>query len=192
VLLILEGCAYRYKVLPDGHRQILAYLLPGDLSDVEFGEDTRADHSVAALIETVVARIPLSQIVAVQVQYPNIQRAFSLILGAERSILRHWLLNVGQRSAVQRVSHFLCEFSSRMIAHGQIEAGQSIRLPLSQAVLADTTGVTTVHVNRVLQQLRRDGLIALRRQQLTILDPVRLARLAEFNEGYLFKERHSS
>jgi CRP-like cAMP-binding protein len=79
-----------------------------------------------------------------------------------------------------------------MLAHGQIEAGQSIRLPLSQAVLADTTGVTTVHVNRVLQQLRRDGLIALRRQQLTILDPVRLARLAEFNEGYLFKERHSS
>jgi CRP-like cAMP-binding protein len=101
-------------------------------------------------------------------------------------------LNIGQRGSLQRISHFLCEISFRLRVHGQIEGGAPIELPLSQAVLADTTGVSKVHINRILQQLRRDGIVELRRNQLTILDPVRLAQLTDFDEGYLLEEHRTS
>lgn len=183
--LILRGFAYRYKLLANGHRQILGFLLPGDLCDLEFADGNRPDHSVAALNDAVVAMISITRIQEIRSRYPNIDTALSLVALAERSILRHWLLNVGQRNAVERITHLMCELAVRLHAVGHHNPDGSLDVPVSQTALADTTGMTTVHVNRTLQRLRKDGLIEVHRNRLTILDPQRLAYLAGFDGDYL-------
>lgn len=183
--LIVQGVAYRYKLLSDGRRQILGYLLPGDLCELELPEGGRPDHSVAALNNALVAIISTGSLVDLRAQYPNIDRACSLMSLTERSILREWLMNVGQRNAVQRISHFFCEMSWRLQAIGRMNADGSVDLPITQGALADTTGLTTVHVNRSLKRLRKDGLIAFHRQRLMILDHSQLAAVAGFNDDYL-------
>lgn len=185
VYLVLRGFAYRYKLLANGHRQILGFLLPGDLCDIEFADGIRPDHSVAALNDAVVATIPVSKINETRRVHPNIDTALSIAASAERSILRHWLLNVGQRNAVRRITHLLCEMAVRLSGVGHHNSDGSVDVPVSQAALADTTGMTTVHVNRSLQRLRRDGLIELYRNRLKIIDPERLADIAGFDGDYL-------
>lgn len=190
VCLILSGMAYRFKFLPNGQRQILGYLIAGELCDVEFAEGSRPDHTVAALSDAQVALVSLETIAEIQAAYPKIRLAFFLAAMVERAILRQWLVNVGQRSALQRVSHFLCELSTRLRELERSQRNEPIHLPVSQAVLADTTGMTTVHLNRTLKSLRGDGLIALRRNRLSILEPERLAEVADFDENYLLQERY--
>jgi CRP-like cAMP-binding protein len=185
IFLINEGFAYRYKLLSDGRRQILGFLLPGDLCDFDAGKNVRHDHFVAAMQDSVVGAIAVADLAGLRASYPNIHKACSLAALVERSILRQWVMNVGQRNAVQRISHLLCEISIRLKAVGQQNDDDSINFPLTQAALADTMGLTTVHVNRSLKQLRKDGLIALRSHRLTILDRARLADLAGFDEDYL-------
>lgn len=185
VFVIIQGFAYRYKLLDDGRRQILGFVLPGDLCDTDAGKSVRHDHFVAAMQESEVGMIAVADLAALRAKYPNINKACSLAAMLERSILRQWVMNVGQRNAVQRISHLLCEISIRLKAVGQENADGSINFPLTQAALADTMGLTTVHVNRSLKQLRKDGLIALRSHRLTILDYGRLADLAGFDEDYL-------
>ncbi|MEO7366213.1 MAG: Crp/Fnr family transcriptional regulator [Sphingomicrobium sp.] len=189
VCLIVEGFAYRYKLTADGRRQILGYLLPGDLCDVEFADGNRSDHSVAVLGGALVASITLTRINELRTLHPRIERAFLLASLAERSILREWLTNVGQRSAVEGISHLICEMLARLRAIGRFSPGLPIELPVSQAAMADSIGVTTVHANRSLKLLRKEGLIAIRRQKLTILNPERLARIAGFDQGYLGLDR---
>lgn len=189
VCLILEGFAYRYKSTADGRRQILGYLIPGDLCEVELRGKGRFDHGVAALSGGKVARIPIAAWTGLRSQFPGIDRGCALASLSERSILREWLMNVGQRNALQRLAHFFCEISARLRAIGHVNPDGSVYFPVSQAALADTTGLTTVHVNRSLKQLRKDGMIHLRRQQLTILDRHRLAQLAEFDGDYLRLKR---
>ena len=190
VYLILQGFAYRYKLLANGHRQILGFLLPGDLCDLDFADGHPADHSVSALNDGVVAMISTARINDLRAVHPNIHSALLLVAMAERSILRHWLLNVGQRNAVERITHLLCELAVRLRAVGHHNRDGSLDVPLSQTALADTTGMTTVHVNRTLQRLRKDGLIELHRNRLTILDPQRLANNAGFNGDYLQHGRY--
>jgi CRP-like cAMP-binding protein len=185
VFLVLEGFAYRYKLLADGRRQILGFLLPGDLSDFDAGNNVRHDHSIAAMQESLVGTVSVADLAALRAKHPNINRACSLASLLERSILRQWVMNVGQRNALQRISHLFCEVSTRLKAVGQQKDDGSITFPVTQAALADTIGLTTVHVNRSLKQLRKDGLIALRSQRLTILDHARLEELAGFDEDYL-------
>jgi CRP-like cAMP-binding protein len=103
----------------------------------------------------------------------------------DEATLREWLLNVGQRSALQRIAHLFCELCVRLTVVGLVDEHETFTLPLTQAELADTTGMTTVHVNRTLQRLRKDKLIATRKGRLTILDFQKLAEISGFNEAYL-------
>lgn len=185
VFLVLEGFAYRYKLLSDGRRQILGFLLPGDFCNLDFAYDGHADHFVAAMQETRIGVILISDLSELRAKYPNVDKACSLALLFERSILRQWIVNVGQRNAVQRLGHLFCEVSFRMRAIARQNEDDSINFPLTQAAIADTIGLTTVHVNRSLKKLRTDGLIAFRSQCLTILDHDRLVDLSGFDEDYL-------
>ena len=183
--LILHGMAYRYKYLPSGQRQILGYLIPGDMFDPHFVIRNHPDHSVALLSDALVAMIPVDEVKNVTVRFPRIARAFLLATLLDGAILREWLLNVGQRDAFQRLSHFLCEISIRLTAIGMVDRDGSIAFPINQEMLADTTGLTPVHINRTLRRLRSEHLIVLQQRRLTIIDPEGLAKVADFDRNYL-------
>ena len=185
VYLIVRGMACRYKLLSNGQRQVLGYLIPGDLCDVNFLRLSKSDHSVALLSDALVVKIPMRQMVDLLTCYPRIERALALAALLDIAILREWLLNVGQRNALQKLSHFFCEMMVRLSAIDQTHGDGSFDLPVNQATLADTTGLTPVHINRTLQRLRSDGLITLSKRRLTILQFDRLAAIAGFDDNYL-------
>lgn len=183
--LFVKGMACRYKLLPSGQRQILGFLLPGDLCDLQFLTLNPPDHSVALLNDSQLVKIPKRRIHEFLAQRPRIDRALALAALLDFGILREWLLNVGQRNAIEKLAHFFCEMQFRLEAVGQIDDDGSFELPVNQLTLADTTGLTPVHVNRTLQRLRSDGLIRLSHRRLMILDSERLAALAGFDGSYL-------
>lgn len=185
IAIILRGLAIRYRSLSGGRRQILGYLASGDLSDPFCVERKCVDHSVMLLGEAWVATVPISVVLGVARNHPPIERAFLLTAMAEQAILREWLLNIGQRSAYEKLSHLFCEMALRLTAAGQANRDGSVDLPLSQSCLADTTGLTHIHVNRILKRLRADGLVALNKRLLTIPDIGRLVAAADFEREYL-------
>lgn len=192
VCLIVEGLACRYKLLAGGRRQIMGYLIPGEMCDVQFLVCNTADYSVAAIGDAQVVRIPGHKVADLILRYPNIARALSMSALVDSAILREWLLNIGQRDAVQKLSHFFCEMKVRMDAVGRVHNDESFELPVNQAALADTIGLTPVHINRTLQRLRTAGLIRLCHRRLTILDQKRLAAIAGFDEHYLRPSRQAA
>jgi CRP-like cAMP-binding protein len=185
VFLLLEGMAYRYKILPSGKRQILGYLVPGDLFDLQFDPASRPDHSIALLCKSTVVKIPIRRMDHLLSQFPHVERALTVATLLDVAILREWLLNIGQRNAIQKVSHFFCEMMVRLSKVGQVDADGSFDLPVNQMMLADTTGLTSVHINRTLQRLRGLGLIILKHRRLSILNFNHLAAVADFEGSYL-------
>lgn len=191
VRLFLEGWACRYKSFADGRRQILGLLLPGDLFDLNLSLLDAMDHSVVALTPLVLAEIPREAIQNLFAQSPTVALALSRDQLAQFSIQREWTLNVGRRTALERVSHLLCEIFLRLEAIGLTE-GRRCTLPLNQSELADATGLSVVHVNRILQQLRSAGLLRLHGRQMELPDLPGLQRLALFNPAYLHQERRAA
>lgn len=185
ISLIVSGMACRYKLLADGRRQILALLIPGDLCEVEFGRFSWPDHSIALLGDALISSVSFAQLAGLRVQYPRFDRALSLSELIETATLREWLLNLGQRNAMQRIGHLFCELRVRLRAIGHLHDDGSFDLPINQAVLADITGLTTVHVNRTLQRLRAEGLIELKQRRLVIRQPEKLVELCGFDDNYL-------
>lgn len=185
VFLLLEGWGYRYKHLEDGSRQIMAYLLPGDLCDVRIFLFEEMDHSIGVFSDAKVVKIPAAKILDLLDRYPRIERALLWATLVDEATLREWLLNIGQRDAIQRISHLFCEICVRLKVVDLVDDDQTFTLPLTQSELADTTGMTTVHVNRSLQRLRKDGLIVTKDGTLKINDFERLAKVAGFNKTYL-------
>lgn len=185
VFLLLEGWAYRYKHLEDGKRQIMAYLLPGDLCDFRIFLFEKMDHSIGLLSDAKVAKIPAAEMLELLDRFPRIERALMWATLVDEATLREWLLNVGQRTAVQKLSHLICELAVRLKVVKLVDENDAFAFPATQNDLADTTGMTAVHVNRSLQRLRNDGLIAAKNGTLTILDFERLKNVAGFNDEYL-------
>jgi CRP-like cAMP-binding protein len=191
VFLLLEGWAFRYKLMASGKRQILAYLVPGDLCDIHIFILKTMDHGLSMLSPGRVAAITPDRMLDVMDRHPRIERALWWATLVDEAILRQWLVNQGQRDAHDGLAHLFCEMWLRMRAVGLAEERQPFSLPLTQAQLADTLGITPVAVNRALQRLRGDGLITLGRQRLTIHDPERLAAISGFEPNYLHLDRTS-
>jgi CRP-like cAMP-binding protein len=182
--VVLEGYACRYKHRQTGARQIMAYLLPGDLCDVDAPYLGRMDHAVGTLSHCVVARIPRQALADLLDHQPNVARALRLAKLAEEATAREWLVNLGCRSAMERITHLFCELLARLEAVGLSEGG-CCTLPITQIDLADTLGLSNVHVNRVLQELRRQGLLELRGKSLRLLKLPQVREIAEFSPNYL-------
>ena len=185
VFLLLEGWAFRYKHLANWDRQIMAYLVPGDLCDIRIFLFEQMDHSIGLLSDALVVKIPAVDMLEMMNRYPRIERALMWATLVDEATLREWLLNVGQRDALQRLSHLFCELCVRLSVVSLVDNQDGFVMPLTQSELADTTGMTTVHVNRSMQRLRQDGLIVAKDGKLTILDFDRLAELAGFDDVYL-------
>jgi CRP-like cAMP-binding protein len=184
VKLLLEGFACRYKVLEDGRRQIVAYFVPGDLCDLRVFILKRMDHSIGAVVASKVATISPENILKLTQHYPNLTRALWWSTLVEEAIAREWIVNVGQRNALERMAHLFCELLYRFRAVG-LNEGNSCILPLTQVELAESLGLSSVHVNRTLQELRRQKLITLEGGTLTIQDLDALKEVSFFNPDYL-------
>ena len=184
VRLILSGWACRYKGLPDGRRQIVSFLIPGDFCDLNVYILKQMDHSIGAITRVSYAQISPDEIERIIAERPRIARALLWHELASASIQREWVLNVGQRSAQERIAHLLLELFFRLRAVGLTD-DHSCDFPITQTDIGEATGLTSVHVNRTLQDLRRDNLIELERKRLHIPDLERLMDVAMFKPNYL-------
>lgn len=182
--LLLSGFVYRSKIAGSGARQILSIHVRGDLIDLQNSLLGEADHNVQALTQVQIAYIPQQAILRVAGAYPAVARALWRDTLVDGSIFREWILNVGQRNARQRISHLLCELTLRQEEAGLCE-GPRYEWPMTQEQLGDATGLTSVHVNRTLQGLRKDGLIHMRNRSVTIVDWAGLQREGDFSRAYL-------
>lgn len=184
VKLLLDGFACRYKVLEDGRRQVVAYFVPGDLCDLRVFILKRMDHSIGAVCASKVATISPENVLRLTHTYPSLTRALWWSTLVEEAIAREWIVNVGQRNALERMAHLFCELWYRFRAVG-LNEGMSCTLPLTQVELAETLGLSSVHVNRTLQALRKRKLITLENGTLTIDNLDELKELSFFDPDYL-------
>lgn len=184
VHLILDGFACRYRIMPDGQRTITAYLIPGDICDLHVFLLNAMDHSVGTLSECRVAEISRASLAHISKNHPNVWTALLIASLVDQAVLREWLTNIGRRNAAKRIAHLLSELLVRLEVVGRV-AGGAFDLPITQSDLADTAGLSSVHVNRSLKILRDEGLVTLHRNRLMIHDVEGLKAFAEFDPRYL-------
>jgi len=187
VHLIVAGWACRYKQLEDGRRQIVSFFLPGDMCDLNVFILREMDHSIATITPVTIADLSRDFFEAISAGYPRIATALWWETLVNAAIQREWTMNLGQRTASERMAHLFCEIFFRLRLTGLTD-GLSCDFPLTQADLADATGLSKVHVNRTLQELRAADLVILRDKTLTIPNLERLMDAGLFNANYLHME----
>lgn len=182
--VLVSGYAFRHKLTGDGSRQILSLHIPGEALDFQHLFVDEADHNVQMLTRGQVAEIPRHAIEELALGRPSVGQAIMVYTLAEASVFREWVLNIGRRDARSRIAHVLCEFAVRLSAQRLTPPG-GYELPLTQEQLADATGLTPVHVNRVLKGLQAEGLISRNRRMIAFPDWKHLRDVADFNTRYL-------
>jgi len=182
--LILDGFTSRYKLLPDGRRQIMAFHTPGDLPDLQSLHIPTMDHSVAVMMPTLAAFIPHKSMRDLTERFPGLLHAFWRDTLVDAAIFREWIIGIGRRDAHERIAHLICEMLLRFKGVG-LAPDHTFKMPVTQADVADALGLSGVHVNRVLQDLRRDGLITWTNYTVSILKWEELKKLALFDATYL-------
>jgi len=182
--LVLEGFTCAYKITAEGKRQILAFHVPGDVPDLQSLHLKVMDNSFATVSPCTLGFISHEALHDLCSRYPRIATALWRETLVDASIFREWLLNVGRREAYNRMAHLLCELLVRLKAVGLVK-DETFELPITQTELGDAIGASTVHVNRVLQEMRADGLIRSKGTQVQILDWERLKEAGDFDPLYL-------
>lgn len=186
--LLIEGMMSRHKDLRDGERQITDLHLAGDFVDLHGFTLKRLDHHLMTMTPCKVAIVPHERLKALSEDHPHLSRLYWFCTNMDAASHREWELSLGRRSAIARVAHLLCELRVRFEVVGMTE-GLAFALPLTQVDLAECVGLTPVHVNRTVRQLRERGLADVRRGHVEILDLLGLETLAEFDSGYLYLEK---
>ena len=182
--ILEEGWACCYKLLPDGGRQVIDFPIPGDVIGLRSVLLRAADHSFAAVTDVSVAEVSAHQLMVAFEEKPRLGVAFLWAASRDEAMVVEHLVNIGRRSALVRTAHFLVELGLRLQLTGLgSEAG--FACPLNQHLLADAVGLTAIHVNRILRQLRERRLLTFRDGQVVFHDLLRLRQLANHNSGYL-------
>ncbi len=182
--LVVDGLAARYKVLHGGERQITALHLPGDFVDLHSFLLKEMDHGVGAISQCRVATVPHETLAGLSANQPHLTRLLWLLTLLDGAMHREWLVAMGRRSALGQLAHLLCELRMRLTVVGSVDDDGFV-MPVTQVDLSDILGLSSVHVNRVLQELRADNLIAWKGVNVSILDWDGLKRIAEFDDRYL-------
>lgn len=182
--MLVTGYACRHKTTSAGGRQIVSFHVPGDILDLQHLMLGRADHNVQTITEATVAWTPCAALKTLARQRPIVGEAMWRDTLIDASIFREWVLNVGRRDAKSRIAHMLCEFAARQRAAGLAEADRFV-LPMTQEDIADATGLTPVHVNRMLQLLGEEGVISRDLRRVAIADWERMRQVADFDPAYL-------
>lgn len=181
---VLDGWAARYKHLEDGRRQVTSLFLPGDVCDLYIFVLRRMDHFIGALTDLTVAQVTRELFDEITLAHPRVLQSLLWDTLVSVAIQREWTLNLGQRTAYERIAHLFCETFVRMQTAGRAD-GNSCPWPLRQVQVADATGLSVVHVNRTIQDLRDNQLIVLSGRVLTVPDLDALKSAAMFEPGYL-------
>lgn len=182
--VLLEGYACRSKSTGTGARQILSFHFAGDILNLQNLALPQADHDVETISPARIAWIPSKALKELAAGHPNINDALWRDTLVDAAIFREWVLNVGRRDARSRIAHMLCEFAARREAAG-LGSSRRFDLPMTQDQIADATGLTPIHVNRMLQALAADGLVSRDRRNIEILDWDRMRAVAGFDAAYL-------
>lgn len=185
---INEGIAIRYRILHDGRRQVLNIALPGDFVGYPACFFESAIYSVGALTDAVVTPIPFGALIGLIEQHPRLATAIFWSLSAEAAIYTEHLTDVGRRTALERVAHFLLELLVRFQIIGLAD-DSSYPMPLTQELIGDALGLSVPHVNRTLRQLRADDLVGIEAHRVSIRDVEALSALADFEPSYLSRFR---
>jgi len=188
VFVIESGWAIRYRILDDGRRQILNFMLPGACFDMMSMAYAKSDHAVSAATEVTLRRIKSSDFLKAISTQPKLATAFWWVAIQEEAILREQIIRIGRRSAKERVAHLLLELNRRIAAvEGRLT--DMIDLPFPQALFADALGLSIVHVSRTLTKLKTEGYIKTVAQGIQILERDKMAEMCDFDSRYLHLER---
>lgn len=189
-LLLLDGWMARSKDLAGGERQVTELHIAGDFADLHGFTLGRLDHDVIALTNCRAAVVPHDRLREITEKFPRLCREYWFATCVDGAIHRELALSLGQRSAIGRMAHLFCELYVRLEVVGRAH-DDGYEFPLTQRELSECLGLTVVHANRTLQELRRRGLIELESRYLTIRDRRGLDGVAEFDPAYLYLDRHS-
>ena len=182
--VLQEGWASCFKLLPDGGRQIITFSLPGDCMGLRSVLLRTSDHSFAAITEAVVSDIPSERIISLFHDHPRLGAAILWAASRDEAMTVEHLVNIGRRSAIDGMAHLILELWERLRLVG-MGTPTGFDCPLNQEALADALGLSVIHVNRVLRQLRELGLMTFVAHQVVIHDPAGLRALAQYDSGYL-------
>jgi CRP-like cAMP-binding protein len=182
--VLQDGWACSFKTLPDGGRQIISFPIAGDIVGLRSVLLRTADHSFSALTDAVVNAVDGKHVMRCVTEYPRLGAALLWAASRDEAMVVEHLVNIGRRSALERTAHFFMELAERLSLVG-LATEAEFRCPLSQFVLADALGLTSIHVNRTLRQLRERKLLTVRRGVVSIHDLAGLRELAGFQGGYL-------
>lgn len=183
-ILLLDGWLVRSKDLESGERQILEVHLPGDFADLHGFTLKRLDHDVVSISECVIALVPHERLLELTEQQPHLTRIYWLLTNIDAAIAREQALSLGRRSAISRMAHLFCELHLRLGIVGKTD-GDTFEFPLTQRELSECLGLTVVHVNRTLQELRRRNVVESENRRISIIDRPTLESIAEFDPAYL-------
>jgi CRP-like cAMP-binding protein len=186
-IFLITGFAARYNLLRNGKRQITALHVPGDFVDLHSFLVKKMDHAVMAITPCTVGMISHETLRGITENHPHLARLLAVNIAVDAAIHRQWIVAMGRRSALEHTAHLLCELFARVRAVGLV-TDDSFELPLTQAEMGDSLGLSTVHVNRVLQELRKEGVITWRGETLVVKDWPRLQQIAEFDPTFLSLE----
>lgn len=186
VFVVLSGWACRYKLLPDGSRQIVALLVPGDFCDLHANVLDEMDHAIGTLTECMIITIPREKMECLITASPALTHAFWRAQLVDEAVLRTWIVNIGRRDSLERIAHLMLELYVRLRNIGLTE-DHEFEMPLTQTVLADALGLTPVHVNRILKSLRERGEMKVGAGTLKILNIDVLVEIAGFDANYLHR-----
>ena len=189
--LILTGLVCRYKLLPEGRRQIFSFHTPGDFPDLQSLHLKTMDHSVATLAESRLGFIEHTYMRELIRRFPDLGSLLWRDTMIDAAIFREWMVGIGRRTAHQRIAHLLCEMALRFEAVG-LTHDHNYQFPITQAEMGDALGLTVVHVNRIVRSLREEQLAISNRTSVRILDWEGLKALGEFDPMYLHQIKGTS
>ena len=186
-LLLIHGWLGRAKDRRTGRRQIVELHVPGDFADLHGFTLKRLDHKIVTLADSVVATVPHDRLERLTIDYPRLARIYWFLTNVDAAVHRQWAFALGGSSSPARMAHLLCELFVRLDVVGLVR-GVSYDFPLTQEELAMCLGLTPVHVNRTLQELRRAGHVDVAARQVRSPDFAALAAAGQFDPGYLYLE----
>jgi CRP-like cAMP-binding protein len=186
--ILQEGWANCYKLVPSGGRQIIAFPLPGDFMGLRSILLRTSDHSFASLTDAVISDVSSRRMMEIFHEFPRLATAILWATSRDEAMVVEHLVNIGRRSAIERLAHLFLELGQRLEMVG-LSSPTGFACPLNQYVLADALGLTAVHVNRVLRQLREQGLITVKAHHVIIHELDGLRQLAGYDSAYLNGDR---
>ncbi|WP_264051560.1 Crp/Fnr family transcriptional regulator [Methylobacterium flocculans] len=186
--VVIDGWLFRYKILGEGRRQIFSFHIPGDTPDLQSLHLPVMDHSLGTLTQASVAFIPHESVRDLTLRFPRIGAVLWRDTLIDAAIFREWMAGMGRKSAYGRIGHLFCEMYAKLEAVG-LAGDYRCPLPITQGELGDALGLSNVHINRVLQEMRGKGLITLRNNTLVVHAWAELCRSAEFDPTYLHLQK---